>query len=125
MGRGTRAKSDQDVKEVQKLRRENVKLKGQISSLRKQLSRIDLDRYTNLRDIIEAHELEDDEFDIKESLEESKKKWECFDCKEGILNLIMITKCGDPFYLRRCNNCGKKTRLKKYDETVKGIKAEV
>ncbi len=116
--------SDKEQDQLKRLQRENTKLKKQIASLRKQLSRIDLDRYSHLKDIIEAHEDEDEAFDIKESIELEKKKWECFDCTDGILRLVMVWKAGVPFYLRKCDGCAKKTKLKRYDETVKGVKNE-
>lgn len=124
MGRSRRPKSDSEISDNKRLKLENQKLKKQISSLRKQLARIDLDRYSYLKDVIEAHEQEDQEFDVKISLEEEKRKWECFDCHDGVLRLIMLSKAGEPFYFRRCDNCAKKTKLKKFTESVQGIKSE-
>ncbi len=122
MKRRDYSRKEQD--RMQRLQRENEKLKKQISSLRKQLSRIDLDRYSYLRDVIEAHEAEDEAFDVKMSLEEEKRKWECFECQAGVLRLVVVSKVGQPYYFRKCDNCGKKTKLKKYDENIQGYQDE-
>lgn len=119
MGRSRR--SDKELQEVQRLKLENQKLRKQIGSLRKQLSRIDIDRYTHLRDIIEAHEEEDDEFDSKVALKQLKSKWQCHDCGKDYLRLILVPRIDGTFYFRRCLSCGNKTRLKKYTPNVEGI----
>lgn len=126
MGRKNRKPAnDKELKEVQWLRRENQKLRKNIASLRKQLSRIDVDRYQHVCEILEEYDNEPETFDPKEKLETLKKRWECHDCKEGILKLIMVSKLGEPYYFRKCTSCSKKTKLKKYTEDVEGITDEL
>jgi hypothetical protein len=116
--------SDKEIKEVQRLKRENQVLRKQISSLRKQLSRVDVDRYQNVCELLESHDKQYEELETKNKLEDLKKKWECFECHEGFLKLILVSKMGEPYYFRKCNNCGKKTKLKHYNDSVEGVTEE-
>lgn len=120
-GKGRRPVGDGELKVNRRLKLENDKLKKQISSLRKQLSRIDIDRYSNLKDIIEAQDEEDDNFDSKTALEDLKAKWECHECHEDYLKLIIVPRLDGTFYFRKCS-CGHRTKLKKYNDNVEGIK---
>lgn len=121
MGRQSRKQAkDADLKEIQRVKIENQKLRGQIASLRKQLSRIDIDRYTNLKEIIEAHDKQDKEFNKKQELKDLKDKWICHKCNEDHLKLIMIPRLDGLFYIRRCASCTNKTKMKRYVEGVEG-----
>lgn len=117
-----KSSKDKELKETQRLKREVQMLRKQISSLRKQLSRIDVDRYQNVCELLQAHDRQEEEAQNINKLEDLRKKWECFECEGGFLKLVLITKVGEPFYFRRCSNCGKKTRLKKYTDDVEGIR---
>ena len=122
MGRGNRgSRGDVELKTVQKVRLENQKLKKQIAKLRKELSRIDIDRYSNLKNMIEAQAAEDESFDSKMQLEELKEQWICHKCKEDYLRLIIVPRADGTFYMRRCISCQNKTKLKKYTPDVSGI----
>lgn len=124
MGRkSNRPKNDGELKDIRRLKLENSKLKKQISALRKQLSRIDIDRYQHLKDMIEAHEEQDSTFDSTVALEELKTKWECHSCKQDYLKLILVPRMDGTFYFRRCS-CGNRTKLKKYHDGVEGITDE-
>lgn len=109
----------------QALRLENDKLKRQIAQLRKALARVDLDRYTNLRDIIQQHyRLEDAERHAekeRESLEQMQREWHCNTCDNGHLEIILINKRSELGYYRKCTNCTHRTPLKKYNKNVRGI----
>lgn len=106
----------------QKLLQENQKLKRQISALRKQLARVDLDRYDVVKDIIEQHYQEEKAEKGKEILENLKQIWKCKECEEGYLEIKVYSKMGEPWYYRACNLCSHRTKTKKYDsKTVKGI----
>ena len=110
---------DIELDQLQKLKEENKKLKKQIGSLRKQLSRIDLDRYENLKELIDKQRHEDEA-----SAKTSKllKKWKCYECGNGILKLLIFNRRDGTFYYRRCSNCDHRTRLQKYHKDVEGVK---
>lgn len=85
------------------------------------MSRIDIDRYSHLKDIIEAHDEQDQAFDKEYELKKLRDKWICHDCARDILRIIIVPRADGIFYFRRCQNCSHKTRLKKYTENVEGI----
>lgn len=115
-------KKEQDI--LQKLQRENEKLRRTIQSLRKQMSRIDIDEYQNLREIIESQETFDSETERKNELKKLKERWLCRVCSTDYLRLVMVPRLDGVFYFRRCANCGNKTKLKKYTEEVEGIDSD-
>jgi cell division septum initiation protein DivIVA len=128
LGRNTRG--DKEYTRLQKALHENEKLKREISKLRKQLARLDLDRHSYVRDIIdEFYENEDKkekEKTVSEVLEDLKKAWECKECHAGYLEIFTYSKLGETWYFRRCNNpsCGHRTKSQPYNNSVKGIKHE-
>lgn len=109
----------------QRLKLENEKLRRQIAQLRKALARVDLDRYTNLRDIVQQHyRLEDAERHAakeRESLELMRKEWQCNTCESGHLEIILVNKLNDLYYYRKCTNCAHRTTLQRYNKNVRGI----
>ena len=107
--------------ELQRLKYENKKLKKQISQLRKQLAKIDVDRYQNLKELVEAQQKEDKELEEKIKREKLKEKWKCYECKEGYLRLMIFHRPDGDFYYRRCTRCGHKTKLQRYNKDVDGI----
>lgn len=122
MGRSHKgSRSDAELTEVRRLRLENQKLKKQMGKLRKQLSRIDIDRYSNLKDMLEAQAAEDGDFDVKVELEDLKEKWLCHSCKEDYLRVIIVPRADGLFYIRKCASCSHRTKLKKYTDEVDGI----
>lgn len=109
----------------QRLQRENEALKRQISSLRRSLARIDLDRYSTVKDIIEEHYKEEKAQEGQQILENIKKTWQCKDCMEGHLEIFIYSHSGKTFYYRICSNapsCRNRTLSKPYDPlNVTGI----
>ena len=121
----SKSKNKKELDDLQRLKYENKALKRQISRLNKQLSRLDLDRYQNLQEIVEVQCKEEQDLHKKTKRQLLLEKWACFDCRdegeEGYLRLIIINRPDGVFYLRRCRECGRKTKLQKYNNTVSGI----
>lgn len=112
-----RSKAEYDI--VDKLKHENQKLKKQISQLRKQLARLDLNRYSNLKELVDKHELEDQEEKKTEHKEQIKKLWECFECREDHLRMVTFERKDGVFYFRKCNSCGHRTKMKRLTADTK------
>jgi len=110
---------DREYDLLAKLKYENKKLKKRISGLRKQLDRIDLDRYHNLKGMIEKHDREDHEVQLAESEMKLRRIWECWKCRDGILRYIPLSRRDGEYYLRKCDNCENRTKVKKLTTTVK------
>ena len=119
------SKNHRAVKEYtreQRLIKENERLKREVAKYRKLLARLDLDRYSTIKDMIEEHQAEDNQQKTLELLESLKEIWKCRDCSEGYLEIIVYSKVGNPWYFRSCNSCKKRTKSQPYDESrVKGI----
>ena len=121
----TRRGSKEYTKE-QALSNENKKLKRELAHLRKQISRIDLDRYETVSRMCSEYQ-ENERFDemAEESnngLEQLKKTWACRNCSLGWLEIVLYSKLGETQYFRKCNNCQKRTKGQRYNsESVKGI----
>ena len=108
----------------QSLLRENQALKRQISSLRKQLARIDLDRYDTVKEMIQEHYQEDRAEEGKEILENLKRSWLCHKCEGGYLEIFVLNRGTDTIYYRICSNapvCMHRTKPQIYTPGVKGI----
>lgn len=99
------------------------KLKREIGSLRKQLARIDLDRYSHVRDIVQEHYANEEvEQNTQDMLSSLKNQWQCHECGTGHLEIYLYTRQDGTFYYRLCNNCPNRTKSQKYDpNTVTGI----
>lgn len=119
---GKNRRGDKERSREQELKHENHTLRRQISSLRKQLARLDLDRYGTVRDIVQEHyaneEVDTNTQDMMESL---KNTWKCYKCNEGHLEIQQYSKLSDPWYFRQCNNCPNRTKSQIYTPSVKGI----
>lgn len=109
----------------QRLYHENEKLKKQLAQLRKQLARVDLDRYSNVRDIVHKHYQQEDAerhaLKEAESLEQLKREWQCNKCEIGHLEILLLNKMNDLHYYRICCNCTHRTKLQRYTKDVRGI----
>jgi len=84
-----------------------------------------MDRYHDLRDLVEKQYAEDKEA-IDAPIHEKKlqETWRCHKCVEGYLRIVLMPRLDGIYYLRKCSNdeCGKRTRLQKYDKIkVTGI----
>jgi hypothetical protein len=123
---GKRRSFDKEEARIDRLRQENKRLKHQISSLRKQLSRIDIDRYQNLKDLVESQARKDAE--SEKSLQNQKilEQWKCHSphCDGGHLFIIPVSRRDGVFYYRKCDKCPNRTKLQKYGPDVKGVKKE-
>lgn len=109
----------------QRLARENDKLKRAVSSLRKQLAKLDIDRVDIAREVIQECYKEERAQEGKEILENLKKAWACKECQVGYLEIFIYNHSNTTYYYRICSNvpdCGNRTLPKAYDETkVNGI----
>jgi hypothetical protein len=109
----------------QKLTKENQQLKRTISSLKKQLARIDLDRYEQVREIIEEHYSKDRKDEGQAILDNLKDQWKCHEAGcQGHLRITLFNKVNQVHYFRKCSspNCPNRTKSQKYDpKSVKGI----
>lgn len=117
-------KSRRGAKELgreQKLIHENKRLKRELAQLRKQMARIDLDRFETLREMIEENQTEEHSEFGADFLENLKKTWLCNDCRQGHLEIILYNKREDTWYYRACTHCENRTKSQKYSPEVKGI----
>ena len=114
--------SRSDFSSEQRLKKENEKLKRQISQLKKIISRIDIDQYKNLKEVIGKHESEDIRDQEIKDQQKQQDAWKCYDCIDGILRLRFFENRLGMKYYRQCDNCSKRTKAKNYHKDVKGIK---
>jgi cell division septum initiation protein DivIVA len=108
----------------QSLIQENRTLKRMISSLRKQLARLDVDRINIAKEVIQECYKEGKEEEGKEILENLKKIWTCHKCQEGHMEIFIFNRGPDTIYYRICSNapnCLHRTKAKIYTANVKGI----
>lgn len=128
MGKNTRG--DKEYSKLQQVLHENDKLKREISKLRKQLARIDLDRHSYVRDIIdefyENEEKQETEKTMAQVMSDLKRIWKCRECSDGHLEIVTYSKMGETWYFRRCSSdsCKHRTKSQPYNESVKGIRYE-
>lgn len=114
--------NDKELTQLQTIKRENDKLKRQISALRKQIAKLDLDRYDSIKDIIEQHYQHEKAEKGQEILENLKQTWICRECNEGYLKIKIYSKIGEAYYYRECSECPHRTKSQRYDpKIVKGI----
>lgn len=120
MSRHTRG--DKEYTRFQQMQHENSRLKREISKLRKQLARLDLDRHSYVKDIVDEHFAnEEHEETTAKMLERLKDEWKCRECSIGYLEVVPYLKMGETWYLRQCNNCPHRTKGQLYNpEKVEG-----
>ena len=110
-----------EVDQLQRLKSENKTLKRELSQIRKQMARIDLDRFDTLREMIEENQTtEEPEFGAN-FLDNLKNTWLCNDCRQGHLEIILYNKVDSTWYYRKCSNCPNRTKSQKYFPSVQGI----
>ena len=120
MGRKTK-NLDREWSDLQKARAEIKTLKKQLSRERKLRKKIeDGQAIAHLIELVDIQRREDkklheDKIDI-----DVRGKWQCFNCDEGIMKLMIFNRIDGVFYYRRCE-CGNKTRMKKYHDGVEGV----
>lgn len=118
---GKSKRGSKELTREQRLLNENKNLKKQLSQIRKQMARIDLDRYDFVKEMLEEHGPESQPEFGSEFLENLKKKWLCNDCRQGHLEIITFNKIDSTFYYRKCTNCPNRTKSQKYSPQVSGI----
>jgi len=118
---GKSKRGDSEISKEKRISKENQDLKREISRLRKILSRVDLDRYEQVREIIEEHYADDRKNEGQEILDKMKQEWKCHDCAEGYLEITIFNKINESWYFRRCNCCAKRTKSQRYESSVRGI----
>jgi hypothetical protein len=118
---GKSKRGSKEYSREQKLIHENKRLKRELSQLRKQLARIDLDRYDTVKEMIQEHYQEERAQEGQDILDNLKKSWTCHECHEGHLEIILYNKLDSTWYFRKCVNCGNRTKSQKYTPDVKGI----
>jgi hypothetical protein len=111
---------DHDLSEIQALKQENRILRKHISSLRKQISRVDLSENEGLKVLIEKHEEQEEKQAKRKEKDKHLMKWAC-ECGRDFLYLVILNRADGQVYFRRCPACSKKTKLQKYKDTVEGL----
>jgi septal ring factor EnvC (AmiA/AmiB activator) len=117
-----RSYSGSEYDQLQRLKSENRKLRQQISQLRKQISRIDIDRFQNLKDLLDAQDREEQEQAAQEQQKTLERQWACWECGQGTMRLVVLERRDGVHYYRCCDNCKKRTKLQKYNDKVEGVK---
>jgi len=113
-------RGDKEYSRLQTALNENRKLKRENASLRKALSKLDLDRHAYVRDIVDEHYAREDNDAAMSTIEASKSFWKCRECGEGHLEIIEYPKMGVSWYYRKCNNCRHRTKSQRLTADVKG-----
>lgn len=111
--RTTRGEKEYDL--LDRLKHENRKLKRENASLKKALSRIDIERFENLKELVDQQRQEEKN---KEKKKESQNKWNCYQCGKGHMQLHIFNRRDGVFYYRSCTLCEHRTRMKKYHKDV-------
>jgi len=113
--------SGADIELFERLKRDNKILKKQVAALRREIQRLDYDHIDDLVKSQEESGTTEEKIEYKSKNEREREQWVCFECNKGILKLVIINKPNEKIYFRKCDNCGKRTRTKKYTKDVKGI----
>lgn len=117
---GKSLRTDKEFTKNQQILHENKKLKREIAKLRKILAKIDLDRYSQVKEMIEEYRQQDssDHIDLLDKL---KQEWKCQECPIGYLEITLFNKLAETWYYRCCSNCPHRTKTQKYSPEVRGI----
>lgn len=135
MGKTTRG--HKEYSKEQELKYENRELRNKIRELeteirqltrsyartRKNFARMDLDRHAYVSEIVQEHlSKEESEQNTTSILASLKNTWQCFECKNGFLEINLYTRFDGTFYYRKCNNCLHRTKAQRYyEQNVTGI----
>lgn len=120
MGRKGHRK-DKEWDEIQRLKVDNKKLRGQISKLRKVISRLDFEQYHHVKELLESQQKQNKKATKQQQKQEMEARWRCYECEEGTMRLVVIHRVGEPYYFRKCDHCDNKTKMKKMTEEVEGV----
>ncbi len=110
-------------KQIRELEIENRQLKKRYAGTRKDFARMDLDRHSYVKDIIQEHLTEEQEsIDSTQLLEKMVSKWRCHaDGCDGHLEIVTFSTFGDQTrYFRQCNTCSNRTKGKPWHQGVEG-----
>jgi transcription elongation factor Elf1 len=77
------------------------------------LSRIDVERFENLKELVDKQRQEEKTKDKK-----VKKNWDCYQCGKGHMQLHIFNRRDGVFYYRSCTLCENRTRMKKHHKNV-------
>ena len=102
-------RGDKEYDQLARLKHENKKLKRQVKQLRKIIDKLDLDRYHDVKDLIDQLEKSESSKSVPND------KWKCWDCVDGVLRMHPIMRPDGEFYFRMCDVCRKRTKLKRYN----------
>jgi hypothetical protein len=109
-------RGSKEFSRLQESLHENKRLKREIASLRKQLARLDLDRHSYVKDIVDEHYATEEQQETTEKmLKRMKEEWKCNSCPVGYLEINLYTRVGETMYFRKCNSCPNRTPSKKYE----------
>lgn len=112
--------ADGEQDQLQYLKDQNKRLKREISSLRKQIQRLDLDRFASFKEALDRiDEIEMEQTAKRKEKDISKEKWKCWDCNVGQMRLKVWDRLDGPHYQRVCDHCNKRTTMKKWTPEVK------
>ena len=122
---GKSRRSDKEYTREQRLSKENKQLKRELAHLRKQISRIDLDRYETVTkmcaDYQESERFQENMAENTSGVDQLKKTWACNECQVGWLEITLYSKLGETYYFRKCISCNHRTKGKRYSAEIKGI----
>lgn len=119
MGKNTRGEKERSRE--RQLAHENSRLRKENNRLRRQLAKIDLDRYSHIKDIVQEHYAQEEiDEGADKMLNDMKHEWVCHECGTGHLEINLYTRAGETWYFRECNNCPNRTKSQVYSEGVKG-----
>jgi hypothetical protein len=122
---GKNHRGQKEYTKEQRLIKENKQLKKELGHLRKQIARIDLDRYETVTqmcaDYQESERFQENMANSTPNVDDLKKEWACNSCNSGYLEIFLYSKMGETYYYRRCNGCQHRTHGKRYTAEVKGI----
>lgn len=116
MARSKTQRGDKEYDLLEKLKHENKKLKKEVTSLRKVIDRMDIERYENLRELVDQQR-EEEKRKRKERAKEKERQ--CYQCGKGHMQLHIFDRLDGVFYYRACTLCENRTRMKKYHKDVK------
>ncbi len=121
MSKSRTSRGDKEYDQLDKLKHDNKKLKRQVKKLRKIIDRFDLDRYNDVKEWIEKYANLELEQERAEATKELEKRWKCWDCDQGVFRIHVIMRMDGEFYYRMCDQCRKRTSLKKYSKKTEGV----
>jgi len=112
--------SDRETDQLQYYKHLVKKLKREIAGLRKQIDRLDLDRFASFKEALDRiDEIEMEQTARRKDKEIQKEKWRCWDCNTGTMRLKVWDRLDGPHYQRVCDHCNKRTTMKKWTPEVK------